>query len=54
MNTDNSVVSPAQTAKNLGVTLDGQLSFTANVAAPTCSSIFMLPNIRRIHLFIIQ
>ncbi|KAK5933225.1 hypothetical protein CgunFtcFv8_004871 [Champsocephalus gunnari] len=30
-----SVVSPTQTARTLGVTLDNNLSFTANIAAPT-------------------
>ncbi len=47
----NSVVSPARTAWNLGVTLDDQLSFTANIAATTCSCRFILHNIRRICLF---
>ena len=29
---DNSVVAPTQTARNLGVTLNNQLSLTANIA----------------------
>ncbi|XP_044077145.1 uncharacterized protein LOC122887736, partial [Siniperca chuatsi] len=48
---ENSVVSSAQTARNLGVTLDDQLSFAANIAVTTCSCRF---NIRRMRLFVTQ
>lgn len=47
MTIDNSVVSPAQTARNLGVTLDDQLSLTLNIAAIASSSGFILHNIRK-------
>ena len=42
-----SVVSPTQTARNLGVTLDNNLSFTANIAATTRCCRYTLYNIRR-------
>ncbi len=42
------------TARNLGVILDDQLSFAANIPATTHSCRFILHNIRRIHLFLIQ
>ena len=45
---DNSTVSPSQSAKNLGVTLDNTLSFSANIKAVTRSCRFMLYNIRRV------
>ena len=45
---ENTVVSPTQSARNLGVILDDQLSFTANIAAITRSCRFLLYNIRRI------
>ena len=45
---DNSVLAPTQTAGNLGVTLNSQLSLTANITATTCSCRYMLHNIRRI------
>ena len=51
---DNSVVVPTQTARNLGVTLDDQLSFTANIAATTRSCRYMLHNIRRIRPLLTQ
>ena len=38
----------------LCVTLDDQLSFTHNIAATTCSCIFMLHNIRRTRPFLNQ
>lgn len=43
-----------QTARNLGVTLDDQLSFTANIAATTRSCRYMLHNIRRIRRLLTQ
>jgi hypothetical protein len=43
---DNSMVFPSQSAKNLGVTLDKTLSFSANIKAVTRRS--MLYNIRRV------
>ncbi|CAB1456127.1 unnamed protein product [Pleuronectes platessa] len=48
INFDNSVLTPTQTARNLGVTLDSQLSPTANITATTRSCRFMLYNIRGI------
>ena len=44
---DNSTVLPSQSAKNLGVTLDNTLSFSANIKAVTLSCRFMLYNICR-------
>ncbi len=43
-----------QTARNLSVTLDDQLSFAASIAATARSCRFILHNIRRIHLFLAQ
>ena len=37
INFDNSVLTPTQTARNLGVTLDSQLSLTAHITATTRS-----------------
>ncbi|XP_069003148.1 LOW QUALITY PROTEIN: uncharacterized protein, partial [Embiotoca jacksoni] len=45
---DNSVLAPTLTAKDLGVTLDSQLSLTANITATTRSCRYMLHNISRI------
>ena len=53
-NFDNSVLTPTETARNLGVTLDSQLSLTANITATTRSCRFMLYNIRRIRPFLTQ
>lgn len=53
INIENSAVFPAQPARNLGVTLNDQLSFTANIAMSTNSSRFILQNIR-ICPFLIQ
>ncbi len=53
-NIENSVVSPARTARNLGVTLDDQLSFAANIAATSCSCKFFLHNIRRTYPLLTQ
>ena len=47
INFDDSVLAPTQTARNQGVTLDSQLSLTANLTATTRSCRFMLHNIRR-------
>jgi hypothetical protein len=41
---------PSQSAKNLGMTLDNTLSFTANIKAVTCSCSFVLYNILRVRL----
>ena len=49
-----SVVSPTQTARPLGVTLDNNLSFTANIAATTRCCRFTLYNIRRIRPLLTQ
>ncbi len=52
INTESSEVSPAQTARNLCVTLDDQLSFAANITATTHSYRFNVHNIGRIHPFL--
>ncbi|KAM3860081.1 SAP30-binding protein [Diretmus argenteus] len=49
---DNTVVTPTRTARNLGVTLDDQLSFSANIASVARSCRFLLYNIRRIRPFL--
>ena len=49
---NNSVLAP--TARNLGVTLDSQLSLTANITATTRSCRYMLYNIRRIRPLLTQ
>ncbi|KAK9535963.1 hypothetical protein VZT92_005791 [Zoarces viviparus] len=49
---DDTVVMPTRTARNLGVTLDDQLSFSANIASVTRSCRFLLYNIRRIRPFL--
>ncbi|XP_075995206.1 uncharacterized protein LOC143009231 [Genypterus blacodes] len=49
---DDSVVTSTRTARNLGVTLDDQLSFAANIASVTRSCRFLLYNIRRIRPFL--
>ncbi|XP_075968214.1 uncharacterized protein LOC142971545 [Anarhichas minor] len=49
---DDTVVTPTRTARNLGVTLDDQLSFSANIASVTRSCRFLLYNIRRIRPFL--
>ena len=54
INFDNSVLTPTQTARNLGVTLDSQLSLTANITVATRSCRFMLYNIRRIRPLLTQ
>lgn len=48
---DNLTVLPSQTAKNLGVSLDNQLSWSAQIAANACSCRFALYNICNIHPF---
>ena len=45
---DTSPVSPSQSTKNLDVTLDNTLLFSANIKAVTRSCRFMLYNIRRV------
>jgi hypothetical protein len=45
---DNSTVSPSQSTKNLDVTLDNTLLFSANIKAVTHSCRFMLYNICRV------
>ncbi|XP_075313226.1 uncharacterized protein LOC142373735 [Odontesthes bonariensis] len=49
---DDSVVTSTRTARNLGVTLDDELSFSPNIASVTRSCRFLLYNIRRIHPFL--
>ncbi|KAK3528338.1 hypothetical protein QTP86_033192 [Hemibagrus guttatus] len=48
----NSMISPSATARNLGVTMDNQLSFSSHVTNVTCSCRFLLYNIRRIRPFL--
>ncbi|KAK3538429.1 hypothetical protein QTP86_001770 [Hemibagrus guttatus] len=48
----NSMISPLATARNLGVTMDNQLSFSSHVTNVTRSSRFLLYNIRRIRPFL--
>ncbi|KAK3553457.1 hypothetical protein QTP70_003500 [Hemibagrus guttatus] len=49
---NNSMISPSATARNLGVTMDNQLSFSSHVTNVTCSCWFLLYNIRRIRPFL--
>ncbi|KAK3527056.1 hypothetical protein QTP86_008661 [Hemibagrus guttatus] len=48
----NSMISPSATARNLGVTMDNQLSFSSHVTNVTRSCQFLLYNIRRIRPFL--
>ncbi|KAK3522577.1 hypothetical protein QTP86_024997 [Hemibagrus guttatus] len=48
----NSMISPTASARNLGVTMDNQLSFSSHVTNVTRSCRFLLYNIRRIRPFI--
>ncbi|XP_060743727.1 uncharacterized protein LOC132857741, partial [Tachysurus vachellii] len=48
----NDLISPSATARNLGVTMDNQLSFSSHVANVTRSCRFLLYNIRRIRPFL--
>ncbi|XP_059186272.1 uncharacterized protein LOC131969129 [Centropristis striata] len=48
------VVASTETAKNLGVTLDHQLSLSTNITGTTRSCRFLLHNIRRIRPFLTQ
>uniref|UniRef100_A0AAQ4RUE2 Reverse transcriptase domain-containing protein n=1 Tax=Gasterosteus aculeatus aculeatus TaxID=481459 RepID=A0AAQ4RUE2_GASAC len=54
VNFGNSVLTPTLTARNLGVTLDSQLSLTPNITATTRSSRYTLYNIRRIRPLLTQ
>ncbi|XP_077938224.1 uncharacterized protein LOC144383653 [Gasterosteus aculeatus] len=54
VNFGNSVLTPTLTAKNLGVTLDSQLSLTPNITATTRSCRYTLYNIRRIRPLLTQ
>ncbi|KAK3510028.1 hypothetical protein QTP70_026003, partial [Hemibagrus guttatus] len=49
---NNSMISPSATARNLGVTMDNQLSFSSPVTNVTRSCRFLLYNIRRIRPFL--
>ncbi|KAK3536252.1 hypothetical protein QTP86_000157 [Hemibagrus guttatus] len=49
---NNSMISPSATARNLGVTMDNQLSFSSHVTNVTRSCQFLLYNIRRIRPFL--
>jgi hypothetical protein len=51
---DNSTVSPTQSAKNPGMTLDNNLSFSVNIKAVTGSCRFRLYNIRRVRPYLNQ
>ncbi|KAK3573356.1 hypothetical protein QTP86_024129 [Hemibagrus guttatus] len=48
----NSMISPTACARNLGVTMDNQLSFSSHVTNVTRSCRFLLYNIRRIRPFL--
>ncbi|KAK3547966.1 hypothetical protein QTP70_001632 [Hemibagrus guttatus] len=48
----NSMISPSASARNLGVTMDNQLSFSSHVTNVTRSCWFLLYNIRRIRPFL--
>ncbi|KAK3556297.1 hypothetical protein QTP70_007037 [Hemibagrus guttatus] len=48
----NSMISPTASARNLGVTMDNQLSFSSHVTNVTRSCWFLLYNIRRIRPFL--
>ncbi|KAK3508056.1 hypothetical protein QTP70_011852 [Hemibagrus guttatus] len=48
----NSMISPSATARNLGVTMDNQLSFSSHVTNVTRSCRFLLYNSRRIRPFL--
>ncbi|KAK3574680.1 hypothetical protein QTP86_012466 [Hemibagrus guttatus] len=48
----NSMISPSATVRNLGVTMDNQLSFSSHVTNVTRSCRFLLYNIRRIRPFL--
>ncbi|KAK3541957.1 hypothetical protein QTP86_008151 [Hemibagrus guttatus] len=48
----NSMISPTASARNLGVTMDNQLSFSSHVTNVTRSCRFLLYNIRRIWPFL--
>jgi len=50
----NSVLAPTPTARKLGVTLDSQLSLSANITATTRSCRYMLHNTRRIRPLLTQ
>ncbi|KAK3520049.1 hypothetical protein QTP70_011969 [Hemibagrus guttatus] len=49
---NNSMISPSATARNLGITMDNQLSFSSHVTNVTCSCQFLLYSIRRIRPFL--
>ncbi|KAJ8401198.1 hypothetical protein AAFF_G00387800 [Aldrovandia affinis] len=51
---EGSIVSPPQSARSLGVTLDNQLCFSSHIAAITRTCRFSLHNIRRIRPFLTQ
>jgi hypothetical protein len=51
---DNFTVSPYQSIKNLGETLDNTLSFSANIKAVMRSCRFMLYNIHRVQPYLTQ
>ncbi|KAI4900229.1 hypothetical protein NFI96_026022, partial [Prochilodus magdalenae] len=50
----NSLITPTEDARSLGVTLDGQLAFSAHIANLTRSCRFLLYTIRRIRPFLSQ
>ncbi|KAJ8384764.1 hypothetical protein AAFF_G00198500 [Aldrovandia affinis] len=51
---EGSIVSPSQSARSLGVTLDNQLCFSSHIAAITRTCRFSLHNIRKIRPFLTQ
>ncbi len=49
---DTSIITPSKTARNLGVVIDDQLTFTEHIAKTTRSCRFALFNIKRIRPFL--
>ncbi|KAI4900458.1 hypothetical protein NFI96_007344 [Prochilodus magdalenae] len=54
MSIGNSLITPTEDARSLGVILDGQLSFSAHIANMTQSCRFLLYNIQKIRPFLSQ
>src|SRR4029434_1154668 len=54
INTDSLSLAPSKTARNLGVIIDDQLTFTAHIASVSWSCRFTLYNIRKIRPYLTQ
>src|SRR4029434_8772454 len=54
INTDSLSLAPSKTARNLGVIIDDQLTFTAHIASVSRSCRFALYNIRKIRPYLTQ